>query len=422
MKKTVLIVLVVMFFITISCNNDDTTLASATFKVTIENVFTPKTFQDNGVFNAIPPGMSQSFDFNAGKGSYLSFATMFVKSNDLFYGFSDTGIELYDGDVAKTGDITMFVDLWDAGTEVNQEPGMGDNQPMNQTGANTGEDENGNIHLVNDSFTYPIDASVIKVSLAHDGGTMFTVTIENLSSTASLSTPLAPGVWAVHKEGAKLFTEGNPASAGMEKLSEDGDNSMMNTFLTNNSGYFSPFAPGVFAIHKASVKPLFTNNSSDTGNGLEALAEDGNPSLLGSSLATLSSVSTSGIFNTPVGASGAGPLLPMNSYSFIFTAQEGDYLSLATMLVESNDLFYAFDEEGIALFTNSTPITGDITSSISLWDAGTEVNEYPGAGNHQPLRGGVMSGDSENGLVHLVNDTFEYPTVSNAIKVTIEMQ
>ena len=60
------------------------------------------------------------------KGSYLSFANMFVKSNDLFYGFADTGLALYDanGD-AVTGDVTMHVQLWDAGTEVNQEPGNG---------------------------------------------------------------------------------------------------------------------------------------------------------------------------------------------------------------------------------------------------------------------------------------------------------
>ena len=50
----------------------------------------------------------------------------------------------------------------------------------------------------------------------------------------------------------------------------------------DNSGYFSPFAPGVFAIHSSGVKPIFTNNSQDRGDGLEALAEDGNPSVLAS--------------------------------------------------------------------------------------------------------------------------------------------
>ncbi len=422
MKKTVVFLLILML-ITISCNNDDDTiLSSATFKVTVENVFTPKIFQNNGTFDAIPPGMSQSFNFNAGKGSYLSFATMFVKSNDLFYGFSDTGLALYDGDMAKTGDVTMDIDLWDAGTEVNQEPGEGDNQPMNQSGPNTGDDENGTVHIVNDTFTYPMTLTVIKVTLAHDGGTMFTVTIENLSDTAILSTPLAPGVWTIHNNQAKLFTNGSSASAGMEKLAEDGDNSSMNDFLTDNSGYFSPFAPGVFAIHNTTTNPIFTNNTNEVGNGLEALAEDGDPSNLGTALTSLSGVSVSGVFNTPDGASGPGPLLPTNSYSFTFTAQENDYLSIATMLVHSNDLFYAFDDMGIPLFNNGTPITGDMTSSLNLWDAGTEINEYPGAGNNQPARGGAMTGADENGVVQLANDGFTYPIVNEAIKVTIELQ
>jgi hypothetical protein len=424
MKKSILVLLSIILSITISCNNDDDTITpSATFKVTVENVFIPKTFQNNGVFDAIPPGASQNFNFNAGKGSYLSFATMFVKSNDLFYGFSDSGLELYDanGD-AITGDVTMNVSLWDAGTEVNQEPGEGDNQPMNQTGPNTGEDENGTIHIVNDNFTYPMTTAVIKVTLAHDGGTMFTINIENLSDGTSLSTPFAPGVWVVHNDQAKLFTDGTTASPGMEKLAEDGDNSMMNGFLTDNSGYFSPFAPGVFAIHTTNVNPIFTTNSSDTGNGLESLAEDGDPSTLGASLATLNGVSTSGVFNTPDGAAGPGPLSPTNTYSFTFMAQEGDYLSIATMLIHSNDLFYAFDAAGIPLFTNGSPVSGNVTSTINLWDAGTEVNEYPGAGNNQPARGGAMTGVNENGVVQLVNDGFTYPAVGDAVKVTIEIQ
>ena len=424
MKKPTLALLISMLFIAVSCNNDDDDIVipSATFKVTVENVFIPKMFQSNGAFDAIPPGMSQSFTFNAGKGTYLSFATMFVKSNDLFYGFEDTGLELYQGDVAKTGDVTMDLLLWDAGTEVNQEPGVGSNQPMNQTGPNTGEDENGTVHLVNDAFTYPMTSSVIKVSLEHDGGTQFTVTIDNKSDMATLATPLAPGVWAVHNNQVKLFTDGSTVSAGMEKLAEDGDNSMMNVFLTENSGFFSPLAPGVFAVHSNNVNPIFTNNTADGGNGLEGLAEDGNPDLLGAYLETLSGLSDSEIFHTPEGETAPGLLFPNNRYTFTFTAQQGDYLSIATMLVHTNDLFYAFEDEGIPLFNNGTAISGDLTSLLSLWDAGTEVNEYPGAGNNQPARGGAMTGMNENGVVRLVNDAFMYPSINEAIKVTIEMQ
>jgi len=428
MKRQISILLFSILFIATSCSSDDDTItpepaASATFKVTIENVFIPKTFKANGTFDAVPPAASQSFSFNAGKGAFLSLSTMFVKSNDLFYGFADTGLALYDANGnATTGNVTSELSLWDAGTEVNEEPGNGDNQPMNQSGSNMGMDENGVIHLVNDGFSYPTTDSVLNISLAHNGGTMFTVTITNTSDISSLPTPLAPGVWAIHGDQAKLFTNGSAASAGMEKLAEDGDNSMMDGFLTNNSGYFSPFAPGVFAVHNNGTMPIFSNNTSDNGNGLENLAEDGDPSVLGASLTTISGVSESGIFNTPEGASAPGPLLPENSYTFTFTAEEGDYLNLALMLVESNDLFYAFNEEGISLFNNGNAISGDMTSQLNLWDAGTEVNEYPGAGNNQPIRGGAGTGADENGNVVIVNDGFTYPSTSEAIKVTIDIQ
>ena len=425
MKKQISILLIAMAFIFVSCNNDDDTdnKVSATFKVTVTNVFTPKMYQVSGALGLIKPGESEEFTFHAGKGSYLSFANMFVKSNDLFYGFSDTGLALYDGGGnAVSGDVTMQVQLWDAGTEVNQKPGAGSNQPLNQSGPNTGETESGTIQEVNDGFVYPVTEDVIEVFITHDGGTMFTVKIENKSATASIATPFAPGVWVVHSDQVKLFASGLAASADLEKLAEDGDNGDLNTMLIDKSGYFSPFAPGVFAINEMGVKPIFSNNSNDRGDGLEALAEDGDPSVLAASLSGMNDVSESGVFSIPDGASAPGALLPDNSYSFTFTAKEGDYLSIATMLVQSNDLFYAFADGGIALFTNGIAKTGNVTSLVSLWDAGTEVNEFPGAGNNQPVRGGGNSGPAEGGPVKKVDDGFNYPSVADAIEIKIELQ
>ena len=425
MKKQLSILLIAMSIILVSCNDDDddNPKQTATFTVTVKNVFTPKTYQISGTIGAIPPGESQEFTFNAGKGSYLSFANMFVKSNDLFYGFSDAGLALYDDNGnAIMGDVSMHIQLWDAGTEVNEEPGEGENQPMNQSEPNTGEAENSIVHMVNDGFDYPSTEDVIEVTISHDGGTMFTINIENNSTMSSLATPLAPGVWAVHSNQVKLFENGAEATSSLEKLAEDGNNADFDTLLMENSGYVSPFAPGIFAIHKSNVKPLFTNSTQDYGNGLEALAEDGDPSSLSASLGGMSDLIDSGVFNTPEGASSPGPLMPNNSYSFTFTASEGDYLSIATMLVQSNDLFYAFEDKGISLFSNGIAITGIVTSKISLWDGGTEVNEYPGAGNNQPIRGGGNSGLDENGLVKIVDDGFNYPSVSDAIEVKIELQ
>jgi hypothetical protein len=95
-----------------------------------------------------------------------------------------------------------------------------------------------------------------------------------------------------------------------------------------------------------------------------------------------------------------------------------------TMFAQSNDLFYAPREEGIALFDASgKPIRGDVTSQILLWDAGTEVNEESGLGpNQAPLQAAPNTGPAENGVVRPiteVKDGFHYPTVPQVLRVTI---
>jgi hypothetical protein len=142
---------------------------------------------------------------------------------------------------------------------------------------------------------------------------------------------------------------------------------------------------------------------------------------LNEALANRQGVIRSGVFNTPVGAAGPGPLLPGEAYEFSFAATPGDYLSLATMFVQSNDLFYAPDGAGIVLFDAAgTPINGDITGQIGLWDAGTEVNQQPGFGADQaPRQAGANSGAAENGVVQPVADGLTYPAVNDTIRVII---
>ncbi|MEH0153047.1 spondin domain-containing protein [Limibacter armeniacum] len=412
------------------CDDDDNggnmpEISPVSYTVTIENIMPEKMFFQSGVFNMpvgsseagpATPGNSFTFSFHAGLGSKLSFATMYGASNDLFYAPDGEGIELYADDAPISGDITNQIMLWDAGTEVNEEPGAGPNQPANG-GPEVGEDENGTVQtidMINDGYSYPAVADNIKVMIANDGADMFTVTIENLSGS---STPLAPGTFVVHTAPNPLFEEGQMAANGIEQLAEDGNPAMTGEFLEANTGYVSPLAPGVWVIHESGTMPLFEESAADFGEGLEGLAEDGTPADLLNSVQTKDGVRQSGIFNTPNGAGNPGPLLPGNTYSFTFDAEEGDYLSFATMLVETNDLFYAPMEMGIDLASISTTVATDITSMVMLWDAGTEVNEFPGAGISQPLR--LNGGLDENGNVMEVDDAYDYPTVENAIRVTI---
>lgn len=126
-----------------------------------------------GIFNTpvganmpapILPGGAFEFEVTATEGQKLTLTTMFGQSNDLFYAPSKA-IELFEKGQPLNGDITDRLMLWDAGTEVNEEPGTGANQAPRQKMANMGMVEKGFVKLVADSFTYPDTKSVLKVTV-----------------------------------------------------------------------------------------------------------------------------------------------------------------------------------------------------------------------------------------------------------------
>lgn len=117
---------------------------------------------------AIGPGGVYELTFTAHPGSKLMLAQMFGQSNDLFYAPDSSGISLFDSNgTAISGDLTGFIRLWDAGTEVNQEPGFGADQAPRQPAPNTGAEEQGTIGTVRDGFTYPAVNQVLKITLTH---------------------------------------------------------------------------------------------------------------------------------------------------------------------------------------------------------------------------------------------------------------
>ena len=110
-------------------------------------------------------GGAFEFEVGASTGMRLNLAFMFGQSNDLFYA-PDEAIELFDADGNPiSGDFTGSFKLWDAGTEVNQAPGLGADQGPRQKGPNTGEAEKGVVKLVSDGFTYPDTKSVLRVTI-----------------------------------------------------------------------------------------------------------------------------------------------------------------------------------------------------------------------------------------------------------------
>jgi len=400
------------------------------FTVRVENVSMAYPYIASGAFNTpegasapgpLLPGSAYVFSFDAAPGARLSFATMFVQSNDLFYAPEETGIALYNANgTAISGDITSMIRLWDSGTEINQTPGTGPDQAPRQAGPNTGAVDPDNTVRLAETTGLPSVANAIQVTISSTG-TRFTVRINNISGNAVLPSPLAPGVFVVHTEGAPLFSNGMPdRGEGLEAIAEDGNPAALAGMLAAQTGVTSPLAPGVFAVHTGS-NILFSAGLADRGEGLEALAEDGSPADLVMATASRVGVSGSGAFTTPEGASGPGPLFPGSAYTFTFSAEPGERLSFATMFVQSNDWFYAPDGSGIALWTSGgAPISGDITSMMRLWDSGTEVDQVPGVGIDQaPRQAGPNTGAADpNNTVREVNDT-RIPAVGDVIRITI---
>lgn len=114
----------------------------------------------------ILPGEAYEFTFKASPGMRLNLIAMYGQSNDLFYA-PEAAIELFDKNGGElTGDITEKLLLWDAGTEINQAPGIGADQAPRQKSANTGAAESLAVGAVKDAFSYPQVKDVLKITIS----------------------------------------------------------------------------------------------------------------------------------------------------------------------------------------------------------------------------------------------------------------
>ena len=142
-----------------------------------------------------------------------------------------------------------------------------------------------------------------------------------------------------------------PAAADVVTFTVRVENISQGEALKLANGQAAPFAvaPGLWVVHDGSSM-LFKAGKPDIGMGLEALAEDGNPTMLASALEGKKGVYGVGVYNTPVDASAPGPLTPGGAFEFTVTAPRGARLSLAEMFGQSNDLFYSAGTKGIRAF------------------------------------------------------------------------
>ena len=166
-------------------------------------------------------------------------------------------------------------------------------------------------------------------------------------------------------------------------------------------------SPGLYVVSPKKWLVFHTGDGVG-GTALERLAEDGNPAPLIEAL----------------GKDGYNATRFVHDEPFTVTARPGDRLHFAVMFAQSNDVFLAPRASGIELFNrDGRPVSGDATGAVVLWDAGTEVNQPPGAGVEQaPRQRAPNTGTDENGVVHVLSDGYSYPVVANVVRVTIVPQ
>lgn len=210
----------------------------------------------------------------------------------------------------------------------------------------------------------------------------FMVRIENVSVPNTLPTdrangtvPLSHGVFAVYKTG-NLFTFGQPADVGTERIAEDGFTTEKTNMLNNT--------PGITFL---------------------------------------------GEFVAPGGPDNGAALFAGEVSNFMVIAKPGDKLQIETMFVQSNDWFYSFGGGGLDLFDGKTPISGNVTSKLVLYDAGTEADTAPGTGpNQKPVQPPLAMNVGPSDAVNIItvapqrHPGFNIPPTASIIKITITPQ
>lgn len=416
------------FFFT-ACKKDNMN-APQPGTITIENVLDSKPLVESGTFQGtgkpplILPGQSASITFSAAKNQRLTFATMYGWSNDLFFAPENPGLKLYNDDGTPiTGDVSAQIKLWDNGTRINQAPGASVMHP------GTAEATPKNIKEVTSIDDYGNNylpaSQLMKLSLAYNGNSTFTLTIMNNSGGTANETPFSPGVWAIsYVAGGSLllpqpiYSAGTPSANGLTNIAEAGNNTMLSAYLSQLTGIFTPLSPVLVVVYNGGTNPFYKTGEYDRNEGLKDLAQKGNADILAAALKTKPGVKAVYVLKAPA----TTVLLPKigdnmgGKVSQQLSIKKGDKIAIATMYGFSNDWFFATTGNDI-----DATQKGDVSSMIGLFDDGTAINQFPGAGITQfNLAGTPLNESKPIQAVPNPNEFTTLPAVPNIIKVTLQ--
>ncbi len=423
MKKKILSLVVLAAIGFTSCSTDDDTniaeienqqeevleVPATTFRLTLKNAVNYLSVKKIGEAPLTKTGDYHKVSFKATKGTYLSFANMFAQSNDWFFGTGNAGIKLWEGDTPKTGDISNYVFVYDAGTEADEAfltdfPNTIYTAPR-QSAPNSGPaDADNTVRNTGRNIL-----NYLSAYLSYDAATKyFTLRIVKANREAAHNPGfITPGILVVHTQPNAIYEEGYPVKAnGFESLAEDGSPQAIYDWFTEEGSTGAPLrlshswsvlSPAVAYVHQGNQSPFFTNGQAiTTPNGLEELAEDGDPSIAYEYL--------NGMENVTAVKSDNGAA-PGEYITFEIQAKPGYRLNFATMFVSTNDWFISNNQAGIELFNEDGSVKSEFNIYKNyLYDSGTEEDEIVGIGAGQPMNGNASVDEDANNTVRRVTE------------------
>lgn len=416
MKKFLFLVLLLTVFICtstvlVSCGmNDDENMPEGEMPmplmnsiISFENVLGAKDFVQGGLFVGVGsaevnmpvvlPGQSISFKFHAGRGQALMLTTMYGASKDWFFAPDNPGIMLYKEDgMPMTGDVSKYIKLWDNGTKK----------------GTTDTKEDANIMMVSG-----VDASkLMKLELSYKAPTSeFELTLTNTSGGSMNETPFSPGAWVISNvmggnllNSMPFYKAGAKANPEITAIAEMGNTVPMGKKITENTGILTGISPILIVVYSGNRNPIYEVGKKDAGIGLKNLAQTGDVTRLKTALEKMPEVR--GVY-----VAGNAPIGPGEKVEIAFEFAKNDRIAYATMFGYSNDWFYANESVIDAMYK------GDVTSKTALFDNGTAVDQYPGAGNGQALFKGMS--EKEDMEIKKVGDMYPVPVVNKVLKINI---
>ncbi len=188
-----------------------------------------------------------------------------------------------------------------------------------------------------------------------------------------------------------------------------------------------PLSPPAYAVYDCNDPMFMLGQRANLGT--ERIAEDGFPMEMVKYLSSIPRITASGAVTSPGGPDDGPALFAGEKATFTFTAKPGDKLQLETMFVQSNDWFISFKNGGLDLFAGNAAISGDMTSQLEIYDAGTEEDTAPGTGpNQKPVQDPMAINIGPPDAVNMItvarerHTQFNIPSTGSVIKVTVTPQ